>query len=158
MMHYEYVYRGVPITIELDQTEDDPADRVNGWSVTVAGRPLVCGIINNSTLLYLGELPEDEAYDGDEGEDEPVSDPGWIYAVDPGVLQANGRRFMVQPISTGRGRAVSLDSRALILIEDPPLEALHPYVDHMLALRELYAKGNVETQVQRIVDAARRQR
>lgn len=149
-MKFEYTYKGVDIVLEPDELDDDPKGRVNGWSVQVAGRHLRCTLINTSTVLFLGNRVDYEDDDDDE-------DTGGIYAVDPGVLHATGRRFEVRPISTGRGRAVHFDYRALILMEDPPLEAIHPYVDHMLALRELYATSNVEKAMQGLVDDARRQ-
>lgn len=144
---YEYTYKGVDIVLKIESFDDDPDHRTAGWNVHVDGRHLCCALINNNTVLFLGDRVIDEAEQGTDT----------VFGIDPGILHAYGRRFEVKPLSTGRGRSAKFDYRALMLMEDPPLEAVHPYVEHMLALREVYARTNVEKAMQELVDDARRQ-
>ncbi len=158
-MKYEYKYKGVDVAIATDRLDDDPKERVSGWDIIVDGRVLCCAIINNMTVLYLGdqwETMEALQLRATSDDSEGDTDICAIFAIDPGVLHATGRRFDVKPISTGRGRGINFDYRAVTMGEDVPLEAVHPYIDHMLAFRELYKAEDVERVMRGLVDDAQR--
>ena len=124
------------IKYEIDvKVDPNFPELVNGWAVYIGGGTLHCVTMEGGTVLYLGGK---------------VSQDGLVYMLDPGMLELSDGTYRVSPISKGRGRVFMTDDSHIIGSESVPLQAIKPYIDHVLRLRHGYSRETVFATLERL--------